>query len=37
VLPEGVAPPPVSRRLDALVSVRARRAYSDYGRELPGG
>ncbi len=37
VLPEGVAPPPVSHRLDALVSVRARRAYSDYGRELPGG
>jgi len=36
VLPEGAAPPPVSTRLDALVSVRARRAYSDYGRELPG-
>jgi hypothetical protein len=37
VLPEGAAPPPVTHRLDALVSVRARRAYSDYGRELPGG
>jgi hypothetical protein len=37
VLPEGVAPPPVATRLDAMVSVRARRAYSDYGRELPGG
>ena len=36
VLPEGVAPPPVASRLDALVSVRAQRAYSDYGRELPG-
>ena len=37
VLPEGSAPPPVEHRLDALVSVRARRAYSEYGRELPGG
>ena len=37
VLPERIAPPPVSERLDALVSVRARRAYADYGRELPGG
>ena len=37
VLPEGSAPPPVAHRLDALVSVRARRAYSDYGRALPGG
>ena len=36
VLPEGVVPPPPSDRLDAMVSVRARRAYSDYGRELPG-
>jgi hypothetical protein len=36
VLSEGVAPPPVGTRLDALVSVPARRAYSDYGRELPG-
>ena len=36
VLPEGVAPPPAGTRLDALVSVRARRAYADYGRELPG-
>ena len=37
VLPEGAAPPPPDARLDALVSVRARRAYSDYGRALPGG
>jgi hypothetical protein len=37
VLTEGAAPPPVANRLDALVSVRARRAYSDYGRQLPGG
>jgi hypothetical protein len=37
VLPEGMRPPPPDSRLDALVSVRARRAYSDYGRELPGG
>jgi len=37
VLSEGAAPPDISHRLDALVSVRARRAYSDYGRELPGG
>lgn len=37
VLPEGVAPPPLTARIDAMVSVRARRAYSDYGRELPGG
>jgi Calcineurin-like phosphoesterase len=37
VLAEGVAPPPVEHRPDVLVSVRARRAYSDYGRELPGG
>ncbi|HWZ91730.1 MAG TPA: metallophosphoesterase [Polyangiaceae bacterium] len=37
VLPEGAAPPPPDSRLDALVSVRARRAYSDYGRPLPGG
>jgi hypothetical protein len=37
VLPEGAAPPPVANRLDALVSVRARRVYSDYGRQLPGG
>ena len=36
VLAEGAAPPPVDSRLDAMVSVRARRAYSDYGRELPG-
>ena len=36
VLPEGVAPPPVGTHLDALVSVRACRAYADYGRELPG-
>ena len=37
VLPAGVSPPPVTTRRDALVSVPARRAYSDYGRELPGG
>ncbi|HWZ89311.1 MAG TPA: metallophosphoesterase family protein [Polyangiaceae bacterium] len=37
VLPDGAAPPPPDSRLDALVSVRARRAYSDYGRDLPGG
>jgi len=36
VLPEGSAPPPPETRMDALVSVRAARAYSDYGRELPG-
>lgn len=37
VLPAGAAPPPPESRIDALVSVRARRAYSDYGRPLPGG
>ena len=37
VLPEGSAPPPPDSRMDALISVRAARAYSDYGRELPGG
>ncbi|MEO7032359.1 MAG: metallophosphoesterase family protein [Polyangiaceae bacterium] len=37
VLPEGAAPPPAAQRTDVMVSVRARRAYSDYGRELPGG
>ncbi|MEO6601473.1 MAG: metallophosphoesterase [Polyangiaceae bacterium] len=37
VLAEGMAPPPVDSRMDSLVSVRARRAYSDYGRALPGG
>jgi calcineurin-like phosphoesterase family protein len=37
VLPDGARPPPADSRIDALVSVRARRAYSDYGRELPGG
>ncbi|HEY1536067.1 MAG TPA: metallophosphoesterase [Polyangiaceae bacterium] len=36
VLPEGSAPPPPNNRLDALVSVPAARAYSDYGRDLPG-
>jgi len=35
VLPDGVAPPPVESRPDALVSVRAREAYADYGRGLP--
>jgi hypothetical protein len=37
VLAEGATPPPPDSRLDVMVSVRARRAYSDYGRELPGG
>jgi hypothetical protein len=37
VLQDGAAPPPPDSRLDALVSVRARRAYADYGRPLPGG
>lgn len=37
VLAEGVAPPPVASRPDVMISVRAKRAYSDYGRELPGG
>jgi hypothetical protein len=37
VLPHGARPPAPADRLDALVSVRARRAYADYGRELPGG
>jgi hypothetical protein len=37
VLNAGTAPPSVADRRDALVSVRARRVYSDYGRELPGG
>ena len=37
VLPKGAPPPALEDRLDALVSVRARRAYSDYGRALPGG
>ncbi len=37
VLGDGAAPPAVADRLGALISVRARRAYSDYGRELPGG
>jgi len=36
VLAEGAVPPPPSERFDVLVSVPARRAYSDYGRELPG-
>ena len=36
VLPERSPPPPVADRRDALVSVRAARAYSDYGRPLPG-
>ncbi|MGC4092314.1 MAG: metallophosphoesterase family protein [Polyangiaceae bacterium] len=37
VLSEGQAAPPVEARRDALVSVPARAAYHDYGRELPGG
>jgi hypothetical protein len=37
VLDEGCAPPPPESRLDVLVSVRARRAYSDYGRPSLGG
>ncbi|HEY4104201.1 MAG TPA: metallophosphoesterase [Polyangiaceae bacterium] len=36
VLPEGSAPPSANDRLDALVSVPAARAYSEYGRDLPG-
>lgn len=35
VLPEGSEPPRVSDRGDALISVPARREYSDYGRGLP--
>lgn len=31
VLEEGVAPPPATERLDAIVSVRARARYVDYG------
>jgi hypothetical protein len=34
VLPEGSPVPPPADRGDALVSVRARRAYADYGRPL---
>jgi hypothetical protein len=37
VLNQGTAPPPVAERAAALISVRAQRVYSDYGRELPGG
>ena len=37
VLQPGMAPPPVADRLDAMHSIPARRAYSDYGRALPGG
>jgi hypothetical protein len=37
VLPAGTEPPRLADRRDALVSVRARRVYADYGRELPGG
>jgi hypothetical protein len=36
VLAEGQPVPPVAERRDALVSVPARAAYADYGRELPG-
>ncbi|MFZ5894374.1 MAG: metallophosphoesterase [Myxococcota bacterium] len=37
VLPGGAMVPSADVRRDALVSVPARAAYSDYGRELPGG
>ena len=37
VLAEGQPVPAVAERHEALVSVPARAAYSDYGRELPGG
>jgi hypothetical protein len=37
VLLEGQSPPPRKERLEALVSVPARRSYVDYGRELPEG
>lgn len=35
LLPEGSPPPPVADRGDCLVSVPARREYSDYGRGMP--
>jgi hypothetical protein len=35
ILPDGVEPPKVADRGDCLVSVPARREYSDYGRGLP--
>jgi hypothetical protein len=35
LLPEGEAPPPPKDRGDCLISVPARREYSDYGRGLP--
>jgi Calcineurin-like phosphoesterase len=35
LLPEGAQPPGVADRGDALISVPARRQYSDYGRGLP--
>jgi hypothetical protein len=35
ILPEGTEPPPVADRGDCLISVRARREYSEYGRGLP--
>jgi len=34
VLPAGARLPPPNERRDLLVSERARRAYSDYGRAL---
>jgi diadenosine tetraphosphatase ApaH/serine/threonine PP2A family protein phosphatase len=34
ILPEGAAPPSVSERRDALLSVPARFEYADYGRTL---
>ena len=35
ILPEATEPPPVADRGDCLISVRARREYSEYGRGLP--
>jgi hypothetical protein len=35
LLPDGVPPPGVADRGDALIAVRARAEYSDYGRGLP--
>jgi len=35
ILPENTPPPAVADRGDCLISVRARAAYSDYGRGLP--
>jgi hypothetical protein len=37
VLEDNSPVPPVTERLSTLVRIAARRAYSDYGRALPGG